>query len=144
MDLQNPTKKMSKSDQDSKGCIFLLDPEEVIRKKIMSAVTDSEGKVYYDVEHKPGISNLLTIYSALSHLSIQEVEEKFKEYNYGNLKKEVADLVVTTLLEIQKKYQEIMKSGLVDQVLEEGKKKTNELAKIKYESVLKKVGLGRD
>ncbi len=144
MDLQNPTKKMSKSDGDTKGTILLLDKEEIIRKKIMSAVTDSENKVYYDLENKPGISNLLTIYSSLSNLSIKETEEKFKDSNYGNLKKEVADLVTTTLLEIQKKYQEIINSGIVDRVLENGHKIVLKIAKKKYDSVLKKVGLGRN
>ena len=143
MDLQNPTKKMSKSNENQKGIIFLLDSEEIIRKKIMSAVTDSEGKVYYDVENKPGISNLLTIYSSFSNLSIQEVEEKCKESNYGNLKKEVADLVVESLLQIQKKYQEFMESGIVDEVLNQGKEKVNELARKKYEMVCKSLGLGR-
>lgn len=143
MDLQNPTKKMSKSEENQKGIIFLLDSEEVIRKKIMSAVTDSEGKVYYDVENKPGISNLLTIYSSFSGLTLQEVEEKFKDYNYGNFKKEVADLVVENLLNIQKKYQEIMASGIVDEVLNKGREKVNELARQKYETVCIHLGLGR-
>lgn len=143
MDLQNPTKKMSKSDGDTKGSILLLDSEEVIRKKVMSAVTDSDNKVYYDPENKPGISNLLTIYSALSEISIKEVEAKFKDYNYGTLKKEVADIVVENLLSIQKKYHEYMESGRVDKVLDEGQQKVNKIAKEKYEEVLKKVGLGR-
>ena len=142
MDLQNPTKKMSKSDGDSKGSILLLDTEEVIRKKIMSAVTDSENKVYYDQENKPGISNLLTIYSSLSNKTIKEVEEQFKEYNYGSLKKEVADLVVATLTKIQKKYEELINSDTIEKILEQGKNKTEKLAKEKYESILKKIGLG--
>ncbi len=143
MKLQDPTKKMSKSDENVKNSIFLLDTEEDIRKKIMSAVTDSENKVYYDVENKPGIANLLTIYSALANISIKEVEEKFKEANYQTLKKEVADLVVSTLLGIQKKYHTYMESTLIDEILDEGKRKTNKIAKEKYEDVLKKVGLGR-
>ena len=72
MDLSDPTKKMSKSDISGKGVIYLLDDEKVLRKKIMSAVTDSENKVYYDPENKPGISNLLTIYSSLKKISIEE------------------------------------------------------------------------
>lgn len=143
MDLQNPTKKMSKSDGDTKGSILLLDSEEVIRKKVMAAVTDSDNKVYYDPENKPGISNLLTIYSALTETSIKDVEEKFKDSNYGTLKKEVADIVVEKLLDIQKKYHEYMDSGKVDEILDEGREKVNKLAKAKYEEVLKKVGLGR-
>lgn len=143
MDLQNPTKKMSKSESDSKGCILLLDNEDVIRKKIMSAVTDSENKIYYDVEKKPGISNLLTIYSALSDKSIEDVEEYFKDHNYGNLKKEVADIVVEKLSEIQKKYQEYITNGKVFDCLDKGREKVNIIAKQKYEEIQKKVGLSR-
>lgn len=144
MDLQTPTKKMSKSDTETKGIIFLLDSEEVIRKKIMSAVTDSEAKVYYDIENKPGISNLLTIYSSFSGLSIEKTEEKFKDFNYGNLKKEVADVVVEKLMQIQKKYQEYMDSGIVDEVLNQGREKVEKIARQKYEEVMHKLGLGRN
>ena len=72
MDLQEPTKKMSKSDETYKGVILLLDDEKTIRKKIMSAVTDSDNKIYYDKDNKPGVSNLLTIYSYLKNISIEE------------------------------------------------------------------------
>jgi len=142
-DLQEPTKKMSKSSDNYKGTILLLDEEDIIRKKIMSAVTDSEGKVYFDEENKPGISNLLTIYSSLKNIPIKETEEYFKDYNYGNLKKEVADVVVETLTTIQTKYKELISSPLLDEILDKGAKKTNEQAKLKYEEVRKKVGLGR-
>ena len=142
-DLQEPTKKMSKSSDNYKGTILLLDEENVIRKKIMSAVTDSEGKVYYDEQNKPGISNLLTIYSSLKNISIKETEEYFKDYNYGNLKKEVADIVVEKLTKIQQKYNELNNSPLLDEILDKGAERTNEQAKQKYEEVRKKVGLGR-
>lgn len=143
MDLQNPTKKMSKSDDTYKGVILLLDEEKVIRKKIMSAVTDSESKVYYDPENKPGISNLLTIYSSLKEINIKEAEEHFKDYNYGNLKKEVADLVVEKLLIIQDKYNKLINSPEIDKILDRGKEITNNIAKKKLEEVFNKVGLGR-
>lgn len=142
-DLQEPTKKMSKSSDNYKGTILLLDDEKAIRKKIMSAVTDSEGKVYYDEENKPGISNLLTIYSSLKGIEIKETEEHFKDYNYGNLKKEIADVVVEKLTEIQNKYNELINSSLLDEILDEGTKTTREYAKKKYEEVRTKVGLGR-
>lgn len=142
-DLQDPTKKMSKSSTNPKGIIYLLDDETIIRKKIMSAVTDSEGKVYYDENNKPGISNLLTIYSYFKNISIKETEEYFKEYNYGNLKKEVADIVVDNLTKIQNKYNEIINSKELDEILDNGKNKMNEYAKRKYEDIRKKVGLGR-
>ena len=143
MDLQDPTKKMSKSDGTYKGVILLLDDEKAIRKKIMSAVTDSEGKVYYDIQNKPGISNLLTIYSSLKDIKVEEAEEHFKDYNYGNLKKEVADLVVDTLLDIQDKYNTIMNGNEIDKILDHGRNVTNKIAKEKTEEVFRKVGLGR-
>ena len=121
MDLQNPTKKMSKSDDSYKGVILLLDEEKVIRKKIMSAVTDSENKVYYDVENKPGISNLLTIYASLKEISIEETENHFKDYNYGNLKKEVADQVVEVLTNIQNRYNELINNNEIDKILDKVK-----------------------
>lgn len=142
-DLQDPTKKMSKSSTNQKGIIYLLDDEETIRKKIMSAVTDSEGKVYYDENNKPGISNLLTIYSYFKNINIKEAEEYFKDYNYGNLKKEVADIVVENLKNIQNKYNEIINSKELDEILDNGKNKMNEYAKRKYEDIRKRVGLGR-
>ncbi len=143
MDLQDPTKKMSKSSENPKGIIYLLDDEKTIRKKIMAAVTDSDSKVCYDPENKPGISNLLTIYATLTERNMEEVEEYFKDYNYGNLKKEVADVVVEKLIKIQKKYQELIQSDEIDQILDEGSKITNEIAKKKYEEVIQKIGLGR-
>ena len=142
-DLQDPTKKMSKSSENPKGIIYLLDEEEVVRKKIMSAVTDSEGKVYFDEENKPGISNLLTIYSFFKNISIKETEEYFKDYNYGNLKKEVADIVVENLNKIKEKYNELINSDIIDKKLDEDLVKVTNEAKEKYEEVRTKVGLGR-
>lgn len=143
MDLQEPTKKMSKSSPNPKGIIYLLDDEKTIRKKIMSAVTDSDSKVFYNPDQKPGVSNLLTIYATLKEISIEETEEHFKEYNYGSLKKEVADVVVEKLTKIQEKYHKLIKSDELDQILEDGARITNEIAKAKYEQVRKKIGLGR-
>lgn len=143
MDLCEPTKKMSKSSNGYKGVILLLDEEKVIRKKIMSAVTDSEAKVYYDPDNKPGISNLLTIYSSLKEVSIKDAETYFKDYNYGNLKKEVADLVVEKLTAIQKKYYKIINSEEIDKILDQGREVTNKIAKEKLYEVFGKVGLGR-
>lgn len=144
MDLQEPTKKMSKSDETYKGVILLLDDEKTIRKKIMSAVTDSDNKIYYDKDNKPGVSNLLTIYSSLKNISIEEAEDYFKDYNYGNFKKEVADLVVSALSNIQTKYNEIINGTMLDDILDKGRKKTCEIAKEKTLDVFKKVGLGRN
>ena len=142
-DLQDPTKKMSKSSDNPKGIIYLLDEENVIRKKIMSAVTDSEDKVYFDEINKPGISNLLTIYSFLKGISIKETEEYFKDYNYGNLKKEVADILVEKLSVIQNKYNELINSNIIDEKLDKDLLKVTEEAKEMYNKVRIKVGLGR-
>lgn len=144
MDLQEPTKKMSKSDETYKGVILLLDDEKTIRKKIMSAVTDSDNKIYYDKDNKPGVSNLLTIYSSLKNISIEEAEDYFKDYNYGNFKKEVADLVVSVLSNIQTKYNEIINGTMLDDILDKGREKTCEIAKEKALDVFRKVGLGRN
>ena len=143
MDLSDPTKKMSKSDVTGKGVIYLLDDEKTIRKKIMSAVTDSDNSVYYDVSNKPGISNLLTIYSSLKEISIKETEEYFKDYNYGNFKREVADVVVASLMDIQNKYNEIINSDRLNEILDKGKNITLEIAKEKVYDVFNKVGFGR-
>ena len=143
MDLVDPTKKMSKSSENKKGTIFLLDTEKDIRKKIMGATTDSEMIVKYDPENKPGISNLITIYSVLSHLSVNEVEEKYKDANYGTFKSEVADLVIQTIKPIQDKYYRLVDSKDLDKILDDGIKKTNEIAYKKYIELKEIVGLHR-
>ena len=139
MSLSDPTKKMSKS--DPKGDIFLKDDLAVIRKKIMSAVTDSGSEVKYDVENKPGISNLLTIYASLKDISIEEAEKEFVGYRYGDFKKAVADVVVNELETFQKKYREILESKAYEKVLLEGAKKANEVASKTLNRVKKAVGL---
>ena len=143
MDLQVPTKKMSKSEENPKGVILLLDSELTIRKKIMSAVTDSDATICYDPENKPGISNLLTIYASLKEITIEEAVSHFKDYNYGNLKREVADIVVEKLTAIQTKYNEIINSEELDKILDDGREKTIKIAQEKYELIMSKIGLGR-
>ena len=143
MDMQDPLHKMSKSAENPKGVIRLLDDEKTIRKKIMSATTDSETRVIFDMENKPGISNLINIYCSLSGLSISQVEKKFEDSNYGTFKGEVADLVVSELSKIQKKYYEVLNSDLLDKILDDGKEKTLEIARKKYEIMKEKVGLHR-
>jgi tryptophanyl-tRNA synthetase len=142
MSLSDPTKKMSKSDENDKGCIYLLDDLAVVRKKIMSAVTDSDTVVKYDVVNKPGISNLLTIYSTLKGISILEAESEFTNSNYSEFKKAVADQVVNTIDGIQTRYREIISSGKIDQIFAEGAVKAKYLASKKLSKVLKRIGLG--
>lgn len=140
MDLITPDKKMSKSNENQNGVIRLLDDLDVIRKKIMRATTDSDSKVIYDEINKPGISNLINIYGALSNKSVSEVEEEFKDSNYGEFKKAVCDVTINEISKIQDKYNEIMNSDIIDKILEEGKNKTRIYAKAKYEAVKRKIG----
>ncbi len=143
MDLVDPTKKMSKSTQNKKGVIFMLDSEDDIRRKVASATTDSDMLIKYDMDNKPGISNLINIYSVLSNISIKEVEERFKGYNYGSFKNEVSDLIINTLKPIQEKYYNLINSDIINKILDDGINKVNELAKEKYEKVKKIVGIDR-
>lgn len=142
MDLQDPTKKMSKSSESKKGVIYLLDDLDIIRKKIMSATTDSDNYIKFDVENKPGISNLINIYASLSGLNIQDIEEKFKDSNYGEFKKEVANLVVEKVSTIQEKYNELLKSDKLEEILNDGIEAVRPMAKKKYEIMKQKLGLG--
>lgn len=139
MSLSDPTKKMSKS--DPKGDIFLADTLEAMRKKIMSAVTDLECVVKYDVEHKPGISNLMSIYSALTAKSFAEIEAEFNGRGYGDFKKCVAEAVTNEMAAFKAKYEEIINSGLVDEVLKKGAMRANEVAKTTLKRVQKAIGL---
>lgn len=143
MDLQDPTKKMSKSSESQKGVIRLLDDVEDIRKKIMSATTDSDRCIKYDLDNKPGISNLINIYSALSNKNITEIEDEFKDKNYGEFKKVVADKVVEIISDIQEKYYEIINSNKIDQILDDGIAYTREIAKAKFEDMKYKMGFRR-
>ena len=138
--LSNPSKKMSKSESE-KGTIYLLEDLNITRKKIMSAVTDLDGHIKFDQENKPGISNLLTIYSCLTDIPISELEKKYDGCGYGAFKKDVADVVVDKLSKIQQKVQEIKASGLIDEVLAKGKEKANVIARKKLNKVYRKVGL---
>ncbi|MDD2208673.1 MAG: tryptophan--tRNA ligase [Bacilli bacterium] len=143
MDLQDPTKKMSKTDDNQKGVINLLDDLVVARKKIMSAVTDSDNIIKYDIINKPGISNLITIYSCLTNKDIKTIEEEFKNSNYGEFKTKVANEVIKLLEYIQNKYNEIIKTDYIDNILDKGLKKVEEISKNKMLEVYKKLGLGR-
>lgn len=143
MSLVEPEKKMSKSDPNPKGYISLLDDLAVIKKKIKSAVTDSDGTIKYDVDNKPGISNLLTILSCCTNTPIKDLEEKYKDSNYATFKEDVANAVVAELEPIQAKYNELINSDEIDRVLDEGRDYASYLAKKKLDKVYNKVGLGR-
>lgn len=140
-DLQNPTKKMSKSETNPKGVVDLLDNPAQARNKIKSAVTDSIGIVQFDPENQPGVSNLLTILSALSGEPIDSIVARYEGKGYGELKKETGDVVFNFLTDLQARYKEIVESGVIKTVLEEGAQKANAIANKKVRKVYKKVGL---
>ena len=143
MSLQTPTKKMSKSDANVKEYISMLDEPSVIRKKIKSAVTDSSGVIEFDPAEKPGVSNLLTIFSAFSGESIESLVERFKGVGYGQFKEELADAIIAVMDPIQERYYELLKSDKLDEILDEGAKKANYVANKTLRKMEKAVGLVR-
>ena len=143
LDLVDPTKKMSKSSENPKGVITLLDDLDVARKKIMGATTDSETIVKYDPENKPGISNLINLYSSITKKSIKEIEQEFNGCNYGTFKTKVADVVCALLKDIQEKYNKIISSGIIDEILDKGEENTAKLAKEKFDVVKARLGFKR-
>ncbi len=143
MDLVTPDKKMSKSSDNPKGVIRILDDVASIRKKIMGATTDSDCLIKFDPENKPGISNLINICVAITGLSIKEIEDMFANKNYGEFKKYVADIVVEEVEGIQKRYFDIINSSKLDEILDENIKITREIAKNKFMFMKEKIGLYR-
>lgn len=139
--LQDPTSKMSKSDKGEKGLIYLLDDPKKARKKIMSAVTDSFNKVNYDPLNQPGISNLIVIAATLSDRSVEEVLLEVDDMQYGQFKKYVADIVVNKLETIQKRYHDIIESGIISKVLADGAKKASQMASTRLKNVQYAIGL---
>lgn len=141
MSLSDPSKKMSKSEETNKGCIYLLDDLNVARKKVMSAVTDSIGVIQLDKANQPGLYNLIEIASSLSGRSMEDIVEEFKGQGYGQLKTYVADVVCAELEKIQTRYKQILESKQIEKVLEEGAIKASAIARKKLAKVEKKIGL---
>ncbi len=141
--LQDPLKKMSKSDENQKATIRILDTPKQIEKKIKSAVTDSEGVVAFDPENKPGVSNLLTIEAALTNTSIPELVEKYAGKGYGDFKASVAEAIINHFTPIQERYNELINSKELDEILDQGALKANELANKTLAKMEAGMGLGR-
>jgi len=140
LDLQSPDKKMSKSLPPA-GCIFLLDEPGVTAKKIRSAVTDTGREVVYDPETKAGVSNLLAIHSALSGQSIPDLEKHFADSGYGDLKKEVAEVVTESLAPIRRRTQELLDDPAeLERVLADGAARAREVASRTVAEVYERVG----
>ena len=140
-DLKDPSKKMSKSEVNPNGVISLFDSPETVSKKIIGATTDSENLVYFDEENKPGISNLLNIASVISKRSIDDIANEYKASGYGNFKKYVASLTSNMISDIQEKYNYIINSGKLEEILNKGKENSRKLAYEKMIEMKKKIGL---
>lgn len=142
MNLSDPTQKMSKSVKDPKGEIYLADDMKTVRKKFMSAKTDTGCEVKYDVENKPGISNLLQIYAAIKEISIEDAEKEFVGCNYGTFKGKVADAVIAELEPFQQRYLSYRQNEeLLNEIFAKGAAKAKVIATEVLERVKKAVGL---
>jgi tryptophanyl-tRNA synthetase len=139
-DLQNPTAKMSKSNEP-KGTINIMDDSSVTVKKIKGSVTDTDSEIRFDAEKKPGVSNLLGIYSAVSGKSIKDLEAAFAGKGYGDLKTEVAEAVISLIEPIRKRATELLENtDELDRLLASGSARANELAEATLASVYDKIG----
>ncbi len=150
MDLQDPTSKMSKSASSPNGIIDMLDEPKVSAKKIRSAVTDSEAPgdgvnpVRYDEEHKPGVSNLLTMYSGLTGESVEALEERYAGRGYGDFKGDLAEVVVDFVTPYRNKVLELMDDrAQLDAILWDGAARANEVAERTLADVYERVGFER-
>lgn len=142
MSLQEPRSKMSKSDENENNFIALLDPPEVVARKFKRAVTDSGKEILYDEENKPGISNLLSIYSCISGKTIEQSVSEFAGKSYGEFKTIVGETVIEALRPIQANYNALMGDrDYLLEILNQGAEKAERLAKRMLDKVYKKVGL---
>jgi tryptophanyl-tRNA synthetase len=141
MSLQNPKNKMSKTDNDQ-GAIGLFEGPEIIRKKILRSVTDNDTKIKYDIIRKPGISNLLTIYSSFKETTIKKSEAEMKDKNYSEFKKIIADLLIEKLEPMRKRKQDLdSRKVYISEILSQGSKRAESIAKTTMLRVHKNMGL---
>lgn len=142
MALDDPTSKMSKSAENMHSRISLLDEDSKIKKSIMRATTDSDGEIRFDIENKPGVSNLLNIYSAFSGKSIEDIVAAFSGCGYGDLKKELVVIVQEALAPIKKNFDEIRKSQELLDTLRDGAERAGAIAEKTMKRVKNNFGLG--
>lgn len=128
MSLQDPTRKMSKSDDNARSYILLLDEPKKIIKKIKSAVTDTIGAVNYDPENQPAITNLINIYARFSGLTPEQIVADYQGKGYGDFKGDVAEAIVSVLEPIQDRYHQLLQSDELDEILAHGAIQANEIA----------------
>ena len=142
MALDDPTNKMSKSAENEMSRISLLDDEKKIKKAIMRATTDSDMTIRFDPENKPGISNLLNIYSALTEEPIADIVGRFEGEGYGTLKKALVEVVTDSIAPIRERFDKIRNSDELIDILKDGSKRANEIAEPVLERVKERFGLG--
>lgn len=142
MSLQDPSKKMSKSDPNVKSKILLTDPPSIIEKRIASAITDSEGIIRFDPEKKPGLSNLITMFAALEKTSVETIVATYQASSYAEFKKALSDKVIEVLTPIQESYQALLDDSSLDELLEKGRLEASHLAQKKVRTFKRKLGLG--
>ncbi len=143
MALKEPNKKMSKSDNNESNTIFLVDSDESIKRKIMTALTDSENKVYYDKKNKPGVSKLITIYSSLKKIKILEAEEKLKNLNYKDFKEKVAETIINSIRPIREKFLQLNDNDIED-VLNINREEVQNIARDNLDLIKRKIGIKYD
>lgn len=142
MGLQDPESKMSKSATNPNDVIFIEDEPEVIMKKFKKAVTDSENRIKFDPENKPGVSNLMQIYSAITNKNMQEIEVEFEGKGYGDFKVAVANSVIDKLKPVQEKYKEILENkDYLKEIYTKGAESARKLATKTLEDVKNKIGI---
>lgn len=142
MALDDPTSKMSKSAENVLSRISLLDDEKKIKKAIMKATTDSDGIIKFDLKDKPGVSNLLNIYSSFSGKKIPEIESMYEGRGYGDLKKDLVEIAIEALAPIRERFQEIRHSDELQHDLKMGAEKAGAIAENTMRRVRDKFGLG--
>ena len=142
MALDDPTKKMSKSAENIHSRISLLDEDSKIKKSIMRATTDSDGEIIFDPENKPGVSNLLNIYSALSGKSVDDIAADFAGCGYGDFKKELVEITKEALIPIKQNFNEIRETEELRQILRDGAERANTIAEKTMKRVKANFGLG--
>lgn len=143
MSLQNPDQKMSKSDPNVKSKIILTDSEAIIKKRIRSAVTDSQGTIRFDTKEKKGLSNLINMYAALKNTSVDEIVTLYQSVDYKTFKEDLGTVIYDHLAPIQVRYESLLKSSELDAILDTGKAHAEPLAIKKVQRFKKKLGLGR-
>lgn len=141
MDLQDPTAKMSKSSDNENATLFLTDSDSALEKKLKRAVTDSENEIQFDFEKKPGVSNLLSIQSAITGKSIESIVKSYAGKQYGHLKVETAEIVIEALRPLREEMEKLLKDkGYLDQILKKGAQAAGALAQKTVDAVYDALG----